>query len=102
MSYKYADNDVEPLSMYVGSTTAHQYVRYIQDYIFNDDSDDIYKGKKPEEDLSDESDNYIREHLKAKMFDSTVTIVLISPHMKEYGKWERHQWIPWEISFQSV
>ncbi|MBR4331569.1 MAG: TIR domain-containing protein [Clostridia bacterium] len=31
--------------------------------------------------------------------DSTVTVVLISPNMKEAGKWQRSQWIPWEISY---
>lgn len=99
VSYKYADNDVKSLSMYLGQTTAHHYVQYMQDYIFNEDSDHIYKGEKSEEDLSDKSDNYIREHLKDKIFDSTITIVLISPNMKEYGKRERNQWIPWEISY---
>lgn len=25
--------------------------------------------------------------------------MLISPNMKEAGKWQRSQWIPWEISY---
>ena len=29
----------------------------------------------------------------------TITIVLISPNMKEAGKWQRSQRIPWEISY---
>lgn len=25
--------------------------------------------------------------------------MLISPNMKEAGRWQRSQWIPWEISY---
>ena len=33
------------------------------------------------------------------MFDSTLTIVLISPNMREKGKSDKDQWIPWEIKY---
>lgn len=33
------------------------------------------------------------------MYDSSVTIVMISPNMKESHKWEKSQWIPWEIAY---
>lgn len=49
--------------------------------------------------MSDKSEDYIWEHLKDKIYDSTVTIVLVSPNMKEPNKCERNQWIPWELSY---
>ena len=59
----------------------------------------VYKGEDNTEDLSDKSESYIWEHLKDKIYDSSVTIVLISPNMREPGKWQRSQWIPWEIAY---
>ena len=60
-----------------------------------------YGGNIPynDEDISFWPEEKIWEHLKGKIYDSTLTILLISPNMKEIGKWQRSQWIPWEISF---
>lgn len=99
VSYKYKDSNVEELEDAVSPTWPNDYVSYIQEHIINDKSDNIYKGEKSDEDLSDKSEDYIWEHLKDKIYDSTVTIVLVSPNMKEPNKWERNQWIPWEISY---
>ncbi len=63
------------------------------------DDDDVYKGEDSDEDISSWDENAIWAHLKDKIYDSTITIVLISPNMKEPGKWQRSQWIPWEISY---
>lgn len=99
VSYKYWDHDVEYLSGYSSSNPkARDYVDWIENY-FTNKSDHIYKGENNGEDLSDKSDEYIWSELKDRIYDSTVTIVLISPGMKEQGKWERNQWIPWEISY---
>ena len=73
------------------------YVDYIKNKVLCDD--DIYKGENSDEDISLWSEDAIWNHLKNKIYDSTLTIVLISPNMKETGKWQRSQWIPWEISF---
>ena len=62
-------------------------------------NDDIYKGEQSDEDISSWPEYAIWEHLKDKIYDSTITIVLISPNMKETGRWQRSQWIPWEISY---
>lgn len=99
VSYKYRDFNVQKLNNVFSPTWPCDYVTYIQKHIINSYSDNIYKGENSDEDLSDKSDDYIWEHLKDKLYDSTVTIVLISPNMKEPNKWERNQWIPWEISY---
>ena len=44
-------------------------------------------------DMSDETNQRIQEYLKECMYPTTVTIVIISPHMKE------SHWIDWEISY---
>lgn len=99
VSYKYADENVYMVPNISG------YFPKVRDYVswlekkFTDRTDHIYKGEHDNEDLSDKSDNYIWEKLKNKIFDSTVTIVLISPNMKEAYKWEKSQWIPWEIAY---
>lgn len=99
VSYKFQDDDVKSLKGVTGPTWPCDYVTYIQDHIINKSSDNIYKGETTGEDLSDKSEDYIWEHLKDKIYDSTVTVVLVSPNMKEPNKWERNQWIPWEISY---
>ena len=97
VSYKYRDNDVKTLPNVIQPTWPCDYVDYIRDKILK--NDDIYKGENSDEDISSWSENAIWNHLKDKIFDSTLTIVLISPNMKEQGRWQRSQWIPWEISF---
>lgn len=97
VSYKYTDYDVKALPGVTPSTWPCDYVNYIQNKVLSDS--DIYKGEKSDEDISSWEEDDIWEHLKDKIYDSTITIVLISPNMKEPGKWQRSQWIPWEISF---
>ena len=70
---------------------------YIADHLI--ENGDVYKGEDNTVDLSDMSETYIWNHLKDKIYDSSVTIVLISPNMRETGKWQRSQWIPWEIAY---
>ena len=97
VSYKYKDSDVEELSGVASPTWPCDYVNYIVNNILQ--KDDIYKGENSDEDISSWTEDAIWEHLKDKIYDSTITIVLISPNMKEPGKWQRSQWIPWEISY---
>ena len=97
ISYKYKDYDVKELSIDIRPTWPCDYVNYIKDVVL--ESDDIYKGEKSDEDISHLSDIAIWNHLKDKIYDSSITIVLISPNMKEPEKWQRSQWIPWEISY---
>ncbi|SDY47047.1 MTH538 TIR-like domain [Ruminococcaceae bacterium YAD3003] len=97
VSYKYKDNNVQSLWGVTPPTWPCDYVDYIRKYILS--NDDIYKGEDSDEDISSWSENAIWNHLKNKIYDSTITILLISPNMKEEGKWQKSQWIPWEISY---
>ena len=96
VSYKYKDNSVKELPGTIGFTTPHDYVRYIEQYVLQDD---VFKGEKEDEDLSSYTDDYIMNHLKNKIWDSSITVLLISPNMKTPGKPDRLQWIPWELSY---
>lgn len=83
VSYKYADGGVYSVP------NVSEYLPKVRDYVtwlekkFTDRTDHIYKGEHAQEDLSGWSDDYIWSKLKDKIYDSTVTIVLISPNMKE-------------------
>jgi hypothetical protein len=97
VSYKYADTDVRSLPwIYRRKTQVSDYVRYMETHVL---MEDVYKGEQQDESLFGHSEEYIREHLKSKIYDSSVTIVLISPNMKTPNIPEKHQWIPWEISY---
>lgn len=99
VSYKYWDYDVYHVpNISEGLPKARDYVTWLE-HKFKDRTDHIYKGEQDNEDLSDKNDNYIWEKLKDRIYDSSLTIVLISPNMKEPYRWERSQWIPWEISY---
>lgn len=96
VSYKYADMQVENLTLEENSTV-RDYVDEFEKKI--DSSDNIYKGESDGEDLSNLSDDTIWEKLKDIIYDSSVTIVFISPGMRETLKKDRDQWIPWEVSY---
>lgn len=98
VSYKYADDNVENLSDSPWcDSTVRDYVTLLEGYL--DRTDHIYKGESDGEDLSMYSDGTIWEKLRNRIYDSTLTIVMISPNMKDRFRDERSQWIPWEVSF---
>lgn len=101
VSYKYADSDVKQFtnlnSWYRQQDTARSYVDLLETYL--DSSDHIYKGESDGEDLSNLSESTIRDKLYDRIYDSTLTIVLLSPQMKDPLKAQKHQWIPQEISY---
>lgn len=97
VSYKYKDYNVKTMANVTQPTWPCDYVNYIRDNVLS--GDDIYKGEDSDEDISAWSETAIWNHLKDKIYDSSITIVLISPNMKVPGKWQRSQWIPWEISY---
>lgn len=97
VSYKYADSQVEllpdPLNRY---GTCRDYVDYLMQTI---EGIEIYKGEDDGNDLSQFADSTIRTHLKKKIRDSSITVVLISKGMKVPGINQRNQWIPWEVKY---
>ena len=96
VSYKYQDYDVKALPSATPPTWPSDYVNYLDVHILDGH---IYKGENQDEDLSSYSEEYIWDHLKDKIWDSSITVLLISPNMKEPGKWDKSQWIPWELSY---
>lgn len=97
ISYKYHDPFVQQLaSAGAQITTARHYVDELQELL--DDEDHVNKGEKDGESLKGLSEETIEDKLRDKIFDSTVTIVLLSPGMRD-GTLEAEQWIPWEVSY---
>ena len=99
VSYKYADDNVKKISNdWWVTDTVRTYVDKLEEYIA-DTSEHIYKGEKDGEDLSELSEDTIWSKLKDRIYDSTLTIIMISPGMKELYVADKDQWIPWEISY---
>lgn len=105
VSYKYSDSLVQDLGIYQDSffgkikidTTARHYVDKISEHLTGDDH--IYKGENDDESMENLADSSISSKLGDKIFDSSVTVVLISKGMKESFTSEKDQWIPWEVSY---
>ncbi len=93
ISYKHSDENVESLRGF--GNTARSYVDYLIEHRLNDE---IYKGEG-NEDISQFRDDTIKTHLKNKIHDSSITLVLISAGMKNAHQMESDQWIPWEVSY---
>lgn len=104
VSYKYADKYVRQnsnfdYSHWLSETENGNYLTardYVDHLIKNVEG--IYKGEYDGEDLSYLSDEQIKQKLYDRIFDSSVTIVLITKGMVE-NKEQKDQWIPLEIRY---
>lgn len=96
ISYKFADSNVLRLSPF-SISTVRDYVNILQSKLIR--TPHIFKAEEDGTDLSMFKDSTIQSHLKNKIYDSSVTIVLISPGMKDVYVSEKDQWIPWEIAY---
>ena len=105
VSYKYGDTSVEDLNIYEDTfwgkqkvqTKVRHYVNELSNILSNEDH--IYKGEDDGQSLADFSDEYIASSLRDKIYDSSITIVIVSKGMKNTMQDEKNQWIPWEISY---
>ena len=100
ISYKYKDTNVRqiPRVCYAlgRGMRVRDYVDILQELI---GEDNINKGERDGEDMSVLEDATIQSVLGDKIYDSSITLVLISPNMKDPNLPETDQWIPWEISY---
>lgn len=96
VTYKYADPKVLSLNL-PEHTTVRDYVDALQDLL--DSEDHIYKGEEDDTPLDHFKEATIRTHLCDKIFDSSLTIILVSKGMVLAGQPETDQWMPWEISY---
>ena len=97
VSYKYSDSQVQDLDTSKETTTARHYVDKLSEKLEKDDH--IFKGEDDDESMESLADSAIGSKLGDKIFDSSVTIVLVSKGMKNKGEPDKGQWIPWEISY---
>jgi hypothetical protein len=96
ITYKYADTNVRGLpGLYI--TKVRDYVNELQTLM--DSEDHVNKGELDGESLADFEDEHIASKLRDRIYDSSVTVVMVSPTMKDPFLQEKDQWIPWEISY---
>ncbi|MCD8208157.1 MAG: TIR domain-containing protein [Bacteroidales bacterium] len=101
-SYKYGDEDVKPLGGDY-KTTVRGYVDKFEDELnkckkIDKEDKFVFKGEEDGVDLSGHPRDEIRNKLSDKIYESTITVLFISPNMRT-DKPEDKQWIPWEMRY---
>ncbi|CRD50737.1 conserved hypothetical protein [Stenotrophomonas maltophilia] len=97
VSYKYADSQVQPVRGHLLGTTVRHYVDMLQAKL--EQADHINKGEDDGESLVAFAEETIASKLRDRIYDSTMTLVMVSPGMHDSTKPEKDQWMPWEISY---
>jgi len=106
ISYKYGDKHVRQndswnindwlLEVEDGDyLTARDYTTHLMENVLTDHQN---KAEEDKDDLSSLTEEVIQQKLYERIYDSTVTIILISKNMKE-NREEKLQWIPREVSY---
>ena len=100
ISYKYKDANVRQLEQDnpYHQTIVRDYVDVLQ-ILLEKYGNNINKGEKDGEDMSVLEDATIQSLLGDKIYDSSITLVLISPNMKDPLLPETDQWISWAVSY---
>ena len=101
-SYKFGDSQVYQgldrkfWAKNASEATVRGYVNWIEEVV---GKDNIYKGESDGEPLAGKTDDQIWEYLKPMVHDSSVTLVVISPGMRNIFEPESEQWIPQEVRY---
>ena len=103
ISYKFRDFSVRDVDRKYwaeneNKTTVRAYVNILQEY-FENKSNHSFRAEDDNESLEGKSDDQIWDHLKDYIFYTSVTILLISPKMKDTFLIDKKQWIPWELKY---
>ena len=96
VSYKFHDTDVMPIIGGYRESKTRDYVDALEKQLLGDH---IYKGESADEPLDHLAPTTIQKKLYDRIYDSTATLILVSPNMWDRLKPESQQWIAQEIAY---
>ena len=98
VSYKYGDDNVRQFERSRYKTSSRDYVNMVE-CILQKTYDFHYRGERDGDDMTGFPKGVIRTELANRIFQTSLTIVLISAGMRQLDMREIDQWVPWEISY---